>query len=81
MLVLAEVISEPVDSLCEERNLNLGGASIILMRAKLGNDRLFLLGQQRHTCGSLSEKTRLQTQKNRAQLSTQPAEYSIREET
>src|SRR5215213_1413628 len=44
MLVLAEVISEPVDSLCEERNLNLGGTSIIRMRAKLGNDRLFLLG-------------------------------------
>jgi hypothetical protein len=81
VLVLAEVISEPVDPLRKERNLNLRRTGIIRMRAKLGDDCLFLLGLQRHTCISLSGKTRLKTQKNRAQLSTQPAEYSIREET
>jgi hypothetical protein len=81
VLVLAEVISEPVDPLRKERNLNLGRTGIIRVRAKLGNNRLFLLALQRHSCASLSGRTRLQTQKNRAHLSTQPAEYSIREET
>ena len=80
VLVLAEVISEPVDPLRKECNLNLGRTGIIRMCAKRRNDCLFLLGLQRHTCGSLSGKTRLKTQKNRAHLSTQPAEYSIREE-
>jgi hypothetical protein len=77
VLVLAEVIGKPVNSLGEESNLNLGRTGIIRMRAKLGDDRLFLLALQRHTCGSLSGKTPLQTQKNRAHLSTQPTEYSI----
>lgn len=76
VLVLAEVIGEPVDSLGEESNLNFGRTCIIRVRAKLGDDRLFLLALQRHTCGSLSGKTPLQTQKNRAHESTQPAEYS-----
>ena len=77
VLVLAEVIGQPVDPLGEKSNLNLGRTGIIRMRAKLGDDRLFLLALQRHTCGSLSGKTPLQTQKNRAHESTQPAEYSI----
>ena len=78
VLVLPEVIGEPVDSLGEESNLNFGRTGIIRMRAKLGDDRLFLLALQRHTCGSLSGKTPLQTQKNRAHESTQLTEYSIR---
>ena len=76
VLVLAEVIGEPVDSLGEESNLNFGRTCIIRVRAKLGDDRLFLLALQRHTCGSLSGKTPLETQKNRAQESTRPKEYS-----
>jgi hypothetical protein len=58
--------------------LNFGRTSVLRMRAKLSDDRLFLLGLKRHFCGSLSGKTRLQTQKNRALLSTQPGQYSIR---
>ena len=76
-LCVAQVIGESVDSLGEEGNLNLGRTGIILMRAKLGDDRLFLFALQRHTCRIPSGKTRLQTQKNRARLSTQPEEYSI----
>jgi hypothetical protein len=66
VLVLAEVISEPVDPLRKECNLNLGRTGIIRMCAKRRNDCLFLLGLQRHTCGSLSGKTRLQTHKKTA---------------
>ncbi len=73
VLVGAQVIGKSVDPLGEESNLNFGRTGIIRMRAKLSDDRLFLLGLQRHICGSLSGKTRLQTQKNRALLSTQPA--------
>jgi hypothetical protein len=47
------------------------------MSAKLGDDGLFLFALQRHTCRIPSGKTRSQTQKNRARLSTQPEEYSI----
>jgi hypothetical protein len=47
------------------------------MRAKLGDDGLFLFALQSHTCRIPSGKTRSQTQKNRARLSTQPEEYSI----
>jgi hypothetical protein len=47
------------------------------VRAKLADDRLFLFALQRHTSRSLSVKTRLETQKNRALWSTQPKQYSI----
>lgn len=43
VFVGAQVISQTVDSLSEERNLNLGRTGIIRMCAKLGDDRLFLL--------------------------------------
>jgi hypothetical protein len=78
VLVSAEVIGEPVDSLGEESNLNFRRTGIIRVRAKLSNDRFFLFALQRHPCRSLSEKTPLQIWKNRAHLSTQPVEYSIR---
>jgi hypothetical protein len=77
VLVSAQVIGEPVDPLGEESYLNLRRTGIIRMRAKLGDDRLFLFALQGHTRRSLSEATRLQTQKNRARLSTQPEQYSI----
>ena len=78
VFVGAQVIGKSVDPLGEESNLNFGRTSVLRMRAKLSDDRLFLLGLKRHFCGSLSGKTRLQTQKNRALLSTQPGQYSIR---
>jgi hypothetical protein len=77
VFVSAQVIGQTVDSLGEERNLNLGRTGIIGMCAKLGDDRFFLLALQRHTCRFPSEKTRWQTQKNRALLSTRSNEYSI----
>ena len=49
MLVCPQMIGQPVDPLGEERNLNLRRTSIFGMRAKLGNDGLFLFCQKRHT--------------------------------
>ena len=43
VFVRAEMIGQTVDSFGEQGNLNLRRASIIFMRAKLGNDCLFLL--------------------------------------
>ena len=63
VLVLAEVIGQPVDPLGEESDLNLRRTGIIRVGAKLRNDRLFLLGQERHTSGILSENRRLQKHK------------------
>jgi hypothetical protein len=80
MFVCAEMIGEAIDPLGEEGNLNLGRTGIISVRAKLGDDGLFLFGLKRHTCRTPSGKTRLQTQKNRARKSTQPKEYSIQPE-
>ena len=77
VFVCTQVIRQTVDSLGEESNLNLGRTGIFSMCAKLGNDRLFLFALQRHTCRFPSGKTRWQTQKNRALLSTQSNQYSI----
>jgi hypothetical protein len=61
MLMLAQVIRESVDSLGEEGNLNLGRTGIIIMRAKLGDDGLFLFALESHTCRIPSGKTRSET--------------------
>jgi len=81
VFVCPQVIGQSVDSLREESNLNLRRTGIFSMRPKLGNNCLFLLGLQRHTCRFPSGKTRCKTQKNRALVSTQSKQYSIQPES
>ena len=80
VFVGAEMISKSVNPLGEESNLHLGRTGIIIMRAELGDDGLFLFGLKRHTYPGTLEKHDCGHKKTALSLSTQPEEYSIRPE-
>src|SRR5690606_8690497 len=73
VLVLLQVLRQARDALRQQRDLGLRGAGVGLVQAVLGQNRLFLVGGQRHSCSpqlrTVSEIVRIRPPRTAAESS------------
>ena len=78
VLMLAQMVRQPIDALCEQRDLHLGGAGVLPVGPELRDDDFFLLALQRHAAITLSEIEHHCVHKQAHSSSAQPMQYTIR---